>query len=272
MKKVHLITIDGQNDFCAFNTKQGALYVGTDASGAEADVRRLARFVNKVGDRLAMIHSTLDSHHPQHIAHAIMWTNSKGEQPPIFNPIFNADLVSGKWFAHNPRLRAAFQNYTNELEKHNRYVLVIWPQHCIIGSWGHALYPELSDAFIDWQNKYHKRINYVAKGSNMLTEHYSAVQADVPDDADPTTKLNTQLIDLLAKNADEILITGQALSHCVANTIQDIADNFGEDNIKKFTLLEDTCSNVPSFEKLGQDFVKTMTKRGMRTTTTDNWS
>src|SRR6185295_15529114 len=132
---------------------------------------------------------------------------------PELNPIFKGDVESGKWFAHNPRYRAAFLNYVDQLEKHQRYVLVIWPQHCIIGSWGHSLYPALSDAFIDWQNKYHKRIDYIAKGSNMLTEHYSAVQADVPDDADPSTKLNTQLLDLLAQNADEILITGQALSH-----------------------------------------------------------
>ena len=89
------------------------------------------------------------------------------------------------------------------------------------------------------------------------------MQADVPDDSDPTTKLNTLFIDVLSQ-ADEIFITGEALSHCVANSINDVANNFGDDNIKKFILLADTTSSVPGFEKLGEDFVRDMKKRGMQ--------
>jgi nicotinamidase-related amidase len=92
----------------------------------------------------------------------------------------------------------------------------------------------------------------------------------VPDDGDSSTKLNTALIDAL-NDADEILITGEALSHCVANTIRDIAAQFGVDQIQKFTLLEDTSSNVTSFEKMGQDFVKEMVKKGMKITNTRDW-
>jgi len=68
----------------------------------------------------------------------------------------------------------------------------------------------------------------------------------------------------MLKEVDLIGISGEALSHCVANTITDIANNFGEDNIKKFVLIEDTCSNVGGFEKMGVDFVKNMTARGMQ--------
>jgi nicotinamidase-related amidase len=106
-------------------------------------------------------------------------------------------------------------------------------------------------------------VDYVTKGSNFWTEHYSAVQADVPDPQDPGTLLNTDLIQTL-ENADLIALSGQALSHCVANTIRDIANNFGEDNIKKMILLIDTTSNVPGFEKMGQDFLVEMKGRGMQ--------
>ncbi|MBT6047696.1 MAG: hypothetical protein HOG49_12830, partial [Candidatus Scalindua sp.] len=68
----------------------------------------------------------------------------------------------------------------------------------------------------------------------------------------------------LLKDADIIALSGQALSHCVANTVKDIADNFGEENIKKLVLLEDTSSNVTGFEKLGTDFVTEMVSRGMQ--------
>jgi hypothetical protein len=101
------------------------------------------------------------------------------------------------------------------------------------------------------------------KGSNIFTEHYSAVVADVPDDTDPTTMLNTLFLDTV-KTADRILLSGEALSHCLANTVTDIANNFGEENVKKFVLLRDTASNVTGCEALGENFLKDMAKRGMR--------
>ena len=146
-------------------------------------------------------------------------------------------------------------------------MLVIWPPHCLIGSWGAGVVPIVHDAFTKWANDRFNRVDWVTKGSNFLTEHYSAVQADVEDNNDISTKLNTNLLEII-KVADEIITTGEALSHCVANTVKDIADNFGDDNIKKLVLLTDTTSNVPGFETLGNDFVKNMVKRGMRTTTT----
>ena len=106
-------------------------------------------------------------------------------------------------------------------------------------------------------------VDFVTKGSNPWTEHYSAVVADVPDPDDPTTMLNIGLIQTL-ENADIVLITGQALSHCLKFTTEDIANNFGVDNIKKLILLDDTTSSVTGFESNGKDFVTDMMKRGMK--------
>lgn len=269
MKKVHLVTIDPQNDFC---TPQGpggekaALLVG----GADADMKRLASFITKNQSRLSEIHCTLDSHQAIHIAHPTFWVDSKGNRPNPFTLITADDVKKGTWRAFNPRWQAKAQTYVDTLQKNGRYVLCIWPLHCLIGSWGQSVVPEVSAAMYKWEMDTFNRVNYVAKGSNLFTEHYSGVQADVPDDQDPSTKLNTALIDALT-DADEILITGEALSHCTANTVRDIAANFGSDNVKKFTLLEDTSSNVQGFEKLGQDFVRDMVKLGMQRTTTKDW-
>ena len=54
------------------------------------------------------------------------------------------------------------------------------------------------------------------------------------------------------------------MSHCVANTIRDIASNFSDDQIKRFVLLEDATSSVQGFEKMGEDFINEMVNRGMR--------
>ena len=129
------------------------------------------------------------------------------------------------------------------------------------------MFQELLEALWKWEESNYAMVDYVTKGSNFMTEHYSAVQADVPDPEDPNTHLNENLIEIL-KTADEIIWTGEALSHCVANTIRDIANNFGEENIKKMVLLTDATSNVTGFEQMGEDFMKEMTGRGMRTSTT----
>lgn len=263
MKKTHLITIDPQNDFC---DPKGALTV----AGADQDMVRLAAFISANQPRISEIHCTLDSHQVIHIAHPIFWKNSKGESPAPFTPISSADVKNGTWAPFHPGLQAHAQNYVDTLEKNGRYGLLIWPPHCLIGSWGHSVVPAVSQALIDWETKTVNRVGFITKGSNFLTEHYSGVMADVPDDSDNTTKLNTALIDTLME-ADEILITGEALSHCVANTVRDIANNFGDENIKKFVLLEDTSSSVSGFESMGEDFVKEMVGRGMRLTKTTTW-
>lgn len=270
MKKTHLIMIDPQNDFC---DKQGRLFV----AGADRDMAVLAPFITKNSSRLSEINCTLDSHQTIHIAHAIFWINSKGEHPAPFTVISREDVKNGVWRTFNPRWQTHALFYTEELAKDTpthkkRYDLIIWPTHCRIGSWGHMIVPAVFESLAAWEEKNFNKVNFIAKGSNILTEHYSAVQADVPDANDVSTKLNTNLIDILSEaDVDEILITGEALSHCVANTITDIANNFGDDNIKKFTLLTNTSSNVTGFEKLGQQFVSDMVKRGMKTTTTNDW-
>lgn len=263
MKNIQLLIIDPQNDFC---DSKGALFV----AGADQDSIRLGKFIDRLRFKISDVHVTLDSHRTVDIAHPIFWINSKGEHPAPFTIISADDVKNGKWTTTNPSWKARGCEYVETLAKNGRYPLCIWPPHCRIGTWGHGIVKPISDALLKWEEENFGVIDFVTKGSNIFTEHYSAVQADVPDSSDPTTMLNTNLIEIL-QEADVILISGQALSHCVANTIRDIANNFGENNIQKFVLLEDACSNVGGFENLGKDFVKEMTKRGMKISKCDDY-
>lgn len=263
MKKIHALIIDPQEDFC---NPKGALFV----TGADKDSDRLADFLIKFGKKIGDIHVTLDSHRSVDIAHPIFWTNSKGIHPNPFTIISEKDVEGGTWFTTNPSWRQRGIDYVKALSKNSRYPLCIWPPHCLIGTWGHSIAKTVSDALVKWENDVFGVIDFVTKGSNIFTEHYSAYKADVPDASDPTTMPNTDLLSIL-QEADEILISGQALSHCVRNTVQDICDGFGVDNTKKFVLLRDTSSNVSGFEKMGEDFVRDMVGRGMRVTTTKDY-
>ena len=259
-----MLIIDPQNDFC---DPTGALYV----QGAEDDMSRLGTMIKDNLKMIDGINVTLDSHQTVHIAHPIWWVNSKGEHPDPFTIITVDDINTGVWRATKPDMQEWSKDYVQSLADNNRYALCIWNPHCLIGSVGGAVHPALQEALLEWEQLFRK-VNYVPKGSNFKTEHYSAVKADVQVSGDPTTMLNTQLIDLL-KTGHDILIAGEALDFCIANTIRDIASEFSDDEVKRFVLLTDATSavNAPGIEHLGQEFIDEMTARGMRLSTTTEY-
>lgn len=264
MQNTHLVIIDPQRDFCS---PDGALFV----PGAEEDIVRLVRFIKRVGDKLSAIHVTLDSHHLIDVAHPIFWQDEKGQNPNPFTIISADDVRNGVWRTAKPSLQKRATDYVEHLEKNGRYPLCVWPPHCLIGSAGYGVMPHLFEVLKDWERNRFRTVDYVTKGSNPFTEHYSAVQADVPDPTDPSTQLNTRLVQVL-QDADEILVAGEAGSHCLANTVTDIADAFGNDSyVSKITLLEDGTSPVPTFEKYQDQFVQAMIARGMKVTQTTAW-
>jgi nicotinamidase-related amidase len=256
MYKVDLLIIDPQKDFC---DQTGALFV----KGADKDSLNLSKMIDRIGSKLNDIHVTLDTHHNLDIAHPIFWLGKQNQHPNPFTIITYDDVESGIWRTTIPSFQDRAKNYVKQLRDNKRYLLCIWPPHCLIGHPGANIQNDICMSLDNWEHKYKGFVDYVTKGSNLWTEHYSAVLADVPDPDDPSTQLNTKLIQTL-QEVDMIAISGQALSHCVANTIRDIANNFGEENIKKFVLLEDTSSNVEGFENLGKDFVTEMVSRGMQ--------
>lgn len=265
MAKVCLLSIDPQFDFCH---PDGALSV----PGAKEDMERLSTMVTRVAGDLDEIVCTLDSHRVIHIAHPIWWVDKDGNHPAPFTLIEEKDVTGPDptWKATNPGLRKNSIKYVETLKKNDRYVLCIWPPHCLIGGKGYCVDEKLFEAFCEWERKYFAAVNYVTKGSNIFSEHYSAVKADVPDPTDPKTSLNMDLIDLL-KDYDVIAISGEASSHCVRSTVMDVAAEFGDENVKKFVYLEDTSSPVPGFENLADDFVNQMTSKGMKIERSDTF-
>lgn len=253
---LQFLIIDPQNDFAH---PHGSLFV----PGADQDSERLAKMIRRHLDKINDVHVTLDTHHFLDIAHPIFWTDSHGKHPAPFTTITEEDVLNGKWKTTHPGFQARSTRYVQALKANGRYALTIWPPHCLIGQVGNNVVSPIAEALKEWENTF-ALVDYVTKGSNIWTEHYSAVRADVPDPEDPSTQLNTRLIETL-EQADLIALSGQALSHCVANTIRDIANNFGTESINKLVLIEDTTSPVPGFEGLAQQFLLEMKARGMNT-------
>ncbi len=254
--RVELLVIDPQVDFC---TPNGALFV----EGADADCDRLAEVIRDRGDGLNDIHVTLDSHHRLDIAHPTMWRDSNGNPPDPFTAISVDDVANGTWRAFNPGYQDRVLSYVQALKAGGRYGLVVWPEHCLIYHSGSNVEPFMCEALDGWEDL-PAQVHKVTKGSNMWTEHYSAAQADVPDPDDPGTQLNVDFIETLAA-VDVLYIAGQALDYCVANTVRDIANNFGDENIQKMHLITDATSAIVPAD--GEAFVTEMVARGMKTVT-----
>ena len=256
--RLEFLIIDPQNDFS--DTPGAALPV----PGASTDAVRLAALLARLGERIAAIHVTLDTHQLVDISHPVFWCDGAGQPPPPFTQIDVAAVENGLWRARQPQHQQRVLDYVRALRDNGRYTLTIWPPHCLVGTWGHNVIPVVAAALRHWEEQGLKRVNYVIKGHNPWTEHYSALQADVPDPADPGTQLNLDLLETL-QQADLVALSGQALSHCVANTVHDIAAQVGPEQLHKLVLIEDTTSPVAGFEALAGEFMATMKQRGMRT-------
>ncbi len=262
---LHLLIVDAQRDFCD-GPCNGSLAV----PGAHDDLSRLAAMVRRLASRIDVVHATMDAHHPVDIAHPIWWRDVAGQSPAPFTIITADDVASGVWTSRDPARRERSLAYVRRLEANGNYPLCVWPPHCLIASAGQSLHPELFDALCAWENARLSQVDYVTKGSNPWTEHYSAIQAEVPDPDDAGTLPNAALMYALA-DADLVAIAGEALSHCVRATVTDIARALGDDYLKRFVFLRDASSSVPGFEKRGEAFLEEMRERGMQVATTTDF-
>jgi len=262
MKNIHLLVIDPQNSFCDIPGAE------LPVPGANDDMNRLAILIGRIGRKLEDIHVTLDSHRLVDIAHPVWWRDQAGNSPNHFTLISAADVKIGRWTTRIPGFRQRSLEYLETLERDGKYLLCIWPPHCLIGTSGHNVHQGLNEALQKWSEENFAMVDYVTKGSNPWTEHYGAMQAEVPDPADPGTALNANFLQMLSE-ADIVLVAGEALSHCIKATVDQIADNIGSEHIKKFFILTDCCSSIPAvpggpdFPKISQQWLKEMEKRGM---------
>jgi nicotinamidase-related amidase len=174
--QVEFLIIDPQNDFCS---PKGSLFV----TGADKDSILLAKTISRLSKKIDDIHVTLDTHHFVDIAHPIFWVDSNGNHPNPFTLISDDDIKNGKFRTTNPQFQKRATEYVKTLKDNNRYLLCIWPPHCLIGTWGHNVVDPIAKILMDWEHDF-AMVDYVTKGSNFWTEHYSAVQADVPDPTD----------------------------------------------------------------------------------------
>ncbi|WP_041794659.1 hypothetical protein [Pararhodospirillum photometricum] len=262
-----LLIIDPQCDFCD-GPAAGALAV----PGAWGDMERLARHLDAEGDRYEAIAVTLDSHGAYDIGHPSFWQDAEGHPPAPFTLVTREAVARGEWGPADPELTAWVVSYLERLEAAGRYTHMVWPEHCLVGTPGHQVHPEVARALLDWQRRQHRAVRWLIKGLNPRVEHYSAFGCEVEDPQDPEgTAAGRRAAQALAAY-NEIAIAGEALSHCVKSTVEDLLAGLRAAQVAapeaRLRLLTSMMSPVPAvpggpdFPAIGRAFLSHLQGKG----------
>jgi len=255
--RVCLMLIDVQNTFC--NPDFELFVGGRSGTGAVDDNVRICQFIYRNLARITEIDPTMDTHTAMQIFHPVFWSDDDGGHPAPFSSIALDDVLKGKWKV-NPAIAKSVAggnyialqqhalHYVKTLSQAGKYPLTIWPYHALLGGIGHALTPAIEEACFFHALARHSQTGFEIKGGNPLTENYSVLRPEVLDGAEgrPIAQKNTRFIKKLL-DFDKIAIAGQAKSHCVAWTIDDLLHEILAQDpalARKVYLIEDCTSPV----------------------------
>jgi nicotinamidase/pyrazinamidase len=262
-RRAMLLVIDMQVDFCH---PQGSLCV----PGALDDIRRLIEFLYRNAEQITGVTCSLDSHHSFQIFHPAWWVDPAGRRPAPFTIITAEDVQTGRW---RPGLHAAWSlEYVQRLDREAKKQLTIWPYHTLIGGLGSALDPELWSAVFWHSVARRSQPTWWTKGSDPRTEHYSILAPEVESAEEPSGVRSRDFIRSI-EAFDTLVIAGEAESHCVLETVEDLVDAFRgrPDQLAKIRILTDCMSSVRhpqiDFQALARRRFKEFEAMGVRLAT-----
>jgi hypothetical protein len=176
----------------------------------------------------------------------------------------------------------------------------LWAKHCISGTDGWRLYFTLEKKLIELQKK-GKKVYYHEKGTNDLVEMYSIFSAEVPfeellndtglsvndlpeeykkyvnatlpkpsetndknnETPNYVTGFNQTLFNKLMEH-DKIFVCGEAKSHCVKTSLEDMVAHCKESQCGKIHVLENMTSVVPGYEDPTVVAYKQLSSKGIK--------
>jgi nicotinamidase-related amidase len=251
-RRICLLVVDAQNTFC---TPGFELFVaGRSGAGALDDNRRLCAFLYRNVGAVTQAVVTLDTHQAFQIFHAPLLVDAEGRHPDPYTLVTSDDVASGRWRIDAGGARAVglepdraedhLEFYVAALAEGGKYDLTVWPFHAMLGGIGHALVSAVEEALFFHATARSSQTRFELKGRSPLTEHYSALGPEVErgTHGEQLGERNAALVEYL-REFDAVLIAGQAKSHCVAWTVEDLLGDAPEIATRLY-LLEDCSSAV----------------------------
>ncbi len=254
--RIGLLLVDVQNTFCIPGFE---LFVGGGSgTGAVDDNRRLSTFIYRNLNRITAIAPTMDTHQAVQIFHSLFLVDAEGRHPAPYTLISTEEMETGRWrfnaaVAASLGITAAegqvfLHHYTRTLAQQGKYNLTVWPYHAMLGGIGHALVAVIEEAVFFHSICRFTQPDFQIKGGTPVTANYSVLRPEVLDgpDGGVVAAKNRERIRRLM-NFDALVVAGQAQSHCVAWTVEDLlAESQARDTglARRVYLLEDCTSPV----------------------------
>jgi len=224
-----LLIIDPQNDFM----EDGSLPV----KGARNDMLNLISFIHTNFKKIDKIKVSLDTHNYTQIFYQSWWQDSDGNHPNYYSIIKPDSKFKPLFHKEQSKL---YVNYLNKINKD----LIIWPYHCILGTYGHNIEPNLENMLSYFSLVTKKKVEKITKGSNPLSEMYGIFREEFSD-----LKLNSTFAAAYG-NYENIIVAGEAKSHCVLESIKQLCEFYQFDNFNSnIFVLEDCTTSIQGFEE-----------------------
>lgn len=237
--RVAAFGIDMQVGFC---TPGASLFV----PGAVDDTQRTVEWLYRNLGHISGLFFSMDTHRVFQIFHPSWWVDAKGQHPAPFTPIFHEEVRAGKWTAVAHPQESI--EYVRQLEATGKYVLTVWPYHTLLGGLSHALVPAVMEAAIFHATARKHQTHFETKGTHAMTENYSVLSPEVTElGGQVVGAFNAPFFKMLMEY-DRIYVFGQAKSHCVLSTLNDLQEHVQKVDpklIDKIWILEDAMSPVP---------------------------
>lgn len=257
-----LLIIDPQNDF--MDTREASLPV----KGAKEDMKNLAGFIRDAGSVLDDIIISLDSHRTYDIGHPGYWLErhigGHYEIAKPFSQVTSALVESGQFkpAASGPLDLKLTLDYLKNMETKGFPIHMIWPEHCVTGTFGHTIIHFVASAVAGWELSRSRTSTVVLKGMDPRCESFSAVRPEVDDMGNVPVGNTLFFLDSLTEPTPTYLfVGGEAESHCVAATVRHLWNIIPPERI---VLLTDCMSPVPGFEAQAMEFRLEAEAKGCR--------
>ncbi len=236
--RVAAFGIDVQVGFC---TPGASLFV----PGAVEDTTRTVEWLYRNLDKLTGLFFSMDTHRVFQIFHPAWWVDAQGKHPPPFTPVFHEEVRAGKWTPVSHPKESL--EYVKRLEATGKYVLTVWPYHTLLGALSHALVPAVMEAALFHACARRHQTHFETKGTHAMTENYSVLSPEVTElGGQSVGAFNAPFFKMLMEY-DRVYVFGQAKSHCVLSTLNDIQAYLMKTDPKlaeKIWILEDAMSPV----------------------------
>ena len=204
-----LLIIDPNNDFA---DSRGSLYV----PHADKSIEAIAQYIAKNDPEAIAI--SLDTHRRYHVGHCAYW---QGEGVKPFANVHAKDVERGAiipTFAPKEQVLTYLRAMESQGKAHT-----LWPEHCLVGSWGWALPDVLVQAINAWDELHHgqRSLHVYPKGEYADAEMFSIFSYV----SEPTpNEQGKQVLDQLAQY-DEVVVCGFAKDYCVAESVKDLRND-----------------------------------------------